>query len=243
MPNLPRSPTNQPKITESFTPNLRKRPSSDNSQSESPAKSVKMGIDKEMCQFLTTMKKEIMDSVADVKTDTVDLKTQIGDMNIQMGNLVQTVAEQAQEIKTLNDVVKAQGDELSNIKRQNARLQDELRKPNLLFHGLPENEAEDPVATVKEFLGINNIQSKVDVAFRLGHIKPGALRPRPIKAKFFTLEERNTALRLKPKLRSTNSNISITEDLHPDTKMERTKTWEKAQQRRNPLPGPTRINK
>ena len=156
----------------------------------------------------------IMPLLEGISSNVTDVKNQLHVIQNRVEALEETVATQAQQIASL-------------IKEKD-KLQDELRRPNLLIHGLPEIENDqNPLHHTIQSLFQSKLGLDVDIdsPFRLG--KPCVGKTRPVKVRFTRLSHRSAVFEKRLILRNYPSKIAITEDLALSTRLERKLTWEK----------------
>ena len=161
----------------------------------------------------------ILPSIKQLACDVSQIKGHLGIMEERITSLEATVNSQQKQIESLS--------------RERDFLIDEMRKPNLLIHGLPEmedgfndHELKDTItAILQDHLGI---KTTVDNPYRLGKPAPG--KTRPVKFRLTLLSDRAAVLKNRKRLISLKTGFSITEDLSLTTRLARKKAWEK----RNP---------
>jgi predicted RNase H-like nuclease (RuvC/YqgF family) len=128
-------------------------------------------------------------------------------------------------ISQLEDTVDVQAGKISQLTEQRDRIIDEIRRPNLILHGLPETEKNtDELA--KKILSIfeqTDLDVQIDAPFRLGK-RIGKIRP--VKVRFPLLTHRSAVLSRKAQLKSSSPSIFITEDLSVSTRIARRTAWE-----------------
>ena len=189
-----------------------KRAREDNKTPENNTVSAPMSIEALAALLLPKLQK--LDLLEEINETLVDIKNQLLVFESRVEALEQTVATQAQQIASL-------------IKEKD-KLQDELRRPNLLIHGLPEIENDqNPLHHTIQSLFQSKLGLDVDIdsPFRLG--KPCVGKTRPVKVRFTRLSHRSAVFEKRLILRNYPSKIAITEDLALSTRLERKLTWEK----------------
>jgi len=136
----------------------------------------------------------------------------------------------------LETSAKAHDSEIASLRRENAFLRDELRRSNLLIHGLPESQNEKPEelldAVQHLLLDTLEVSVKIDEMFRLGIPRPG--KTRPIKVKFPLLSDRNIVFMARKKILGSNHNMYISEDLDLSTRLARQKAYEMKKSKSKP---------
>ena len=106
------------------------------------------------------------------------------------------------------------------LQKQQVKREDESRKINLLFVGLPEDKSENCISKVQSIL-VKDLQIKdteIKLGHRLGPFQKG--RTRPIIVRFANVEDRNVVLAAKRKL-PTDKKITIAEHFSPETTAKR----------------------
>ena len=161
------------------------------------------------------------------------------DINTQMSAL-------QQKVSALEEIVESQGSRINELTRERDKLSDELRRSNLIFHGLPETvksqkEIEQLISTILP-PALVGLQIQVDAPFRLGKTAvPGKCRP--VKVHFPFLSHRSAVLNIRRQVKLPGANILITEDLCLSTREERKQRWiEKNQQTPSPQTGTETIS-
>jgi len=134
----------------------------------------------------------------------------------------------------LEEAVTSQAKRISDLEEQRDRLLDEIRKSNLLIHGLkePEKEDEDSLnAAVLETFDKTGVQVKIDDPFRIGKKTPGKIRPVKVRIPFYS--QKLKVLRAKKVLEDLGKRMYITQDLTLSTRLRRKKYYEETQTNAN----------
>jgi len=132
-----------------------------------------------------------------------------------------------QEVCSLRETVDVQAQKIILLTRQNDQLTDEIRRSNLLIHGLPEDERNEKdleksiLSLLKSNLGFD---VQIDAPYRLGKTRtPG--KPRPVKVRFPFFSQRSAVLKIRKQFKLPGFKILITEDLTTTTRAERQRKW------------------
>ena len=190
-----------------------KRPREDNKSPISVQPSTPMTIDALAALILPKLEKlELLDQI---NSNVADMKGQLNEVEGRVEVLEDTVATQAAQIQSLT--------------KENSKLLDELRRTNLLIHGMPESET-DLLQSVKSLFETKlGVVAEVDTAYRLG--KPLLGKNRPVKVRFTHMSSRSAVFAKRLTLTDATPKILITEDLSLSTREERKEAWEKRQKK------------
>jgi hypothetical protein len=159
---------------------------------------------------------------SDYDDDNLDIPSEIDKINRAleiMNKQLQTIttititlAKQAKQIEKLHLLNQDLTKTVNEVKNENELLQNEMRKINLVFSGVPEmrNETEDQMNKVINKIIHDTTGSKLelDTVFRIG--KPRDKFNRPIKVRFTKMCDRNLVF---AKRTGTTPPIYINEDL------------------------------
>jgi hypothetical protein len=154
--------------------------------------------------------------------DNLDIPSEIGKINRALeimnkqlqtiSTITITLAKQAKQIEKLNLQNQALSKTVNEVKSENEFLQNEMKKINLVFSGVPEvrNETEVQMNKVinKIIHDITGSKLEIDTVFRIG--KPRDKFNRPIKVRFTKMSDRNLVFE---KRTGTTPPIYINEDL------------------------------
>ena len=83
--------------------------------------------------------------------------------------------------------------EMSVLKKANERLNDQLCKLNLIYHGVPDSEHESPEELYDQLNNIVFVKNPIDTAWRMGKFTKSKIRPikvRLVKVRFLSLHSR-----------------------------------------------------
>jgi len=198
-----------------------KRPKS-KSPSKSPCKRGKNEVTNE--EILSTLLREFAESRAEQKKEFSAIKKHLGALDDRV-----TVLEKSAH---------SASSQITYLRNERDLILDEVRRPNLLIHGFPENETsreqliDEVNKLIAETLGLS---AKVDELYRLA--KRSAEKIPPIKIKFQLLSDRNAVLKAaREKLRG--QEVYVTEDLAPSTRLSRKKAYEKKTKSGGPIHNP-----
>ena len=188
-----------------------KRPREDNKSPVSVPLSAPMTID--------ALAALILPKLDQINSNVADMRGLLNEVEGRVEVLEDTVATQAAQIKSLT--------------RENSKLLDELRRTNLLIHGLPESET-DLLESVKSLFETKlGVKAEVDTVFRLG--KPLLAKNRPVKVRFTHMSSRSAVFAKRLTLTDATPKILITEDLSLSTREERKEAWERRQKKTTEL--------
>ena len=191
-----------------------KRARGDEKSPENISPKPPMSVDALATLLLPKLEKlEKLELLDEINSNVAQIKVQLHMVEEKVESLEGTVASQAAQIASL-------------IKEKD-KLQDELRRSNLLVHGLPETETDQKslqdtiTALFQDNLGI---VVEIDNPYRLGKFIG---KNRPVKIRFPRLSHRSAVFEKRQTLRNSACKIAITEDLTEATRLERKAAWER----------------
>ena len=186
-------------------------------RTETPNKKKKSMCIEDLANILVPKMDQVSTDVTSLRKEVISIKNWMGKIDSRVTVLENTAESQASEIAVL--------------RKENAHLLDEIRRSNLLFHGLPDRKEEKPEElkhAVQDLLSDTlEVSVKIDEVFRMGHkdkLLPG--KSRPVKVKFPTLSDRSLVLNARKKLEGSTPKMYITEDLTLSTRLARQKAYE-----------------
>jgi len=103
--------------------------------------------------------------------------------------------------------------EMSVLKKANERLNDQLCKLNLIYHGVPDSEHESPEELYDQLNNILCVKNSIDTAWRMGKFTKNKIRP--IKVRFLSLHSREEEYKNRKNL---NPPFHINADLPKSTR-------------------------
>jgi len=133
-----------------------------------------------------------------------------------------------QQVSELRHTVEQQSVLIEELTKERDKLSDELRRRNLIIHGLPETEKtqEDLEVLISSILppDLVGIKVQIDAPFRLGK-HPVRGKCRPVKVHFPLLSHRLAVFKVRKSVKLPGSNVLVSEDLCPSTRAERKRRW------------------
>lgn len=134
----------------------------------------------------------------------------------QMSKLDDRLSDLDNSLKSLNKIVVNNRKSLETLEAKNDSLDQYNKKNNLKFIGLKENDPEDTVSEILDFINdilkVPCVKNDIDSAYRVGDNKvEHKSRPRSVLVRFVTNIKRNEIYQTKKSLK--NSDVSIFEDL------------------------------
>jgi predicted RNase H-like nuclease (RuvC/YqgF family) len=130
------------------------------------------------------------------------------------------------EVEDLKTTVEQHEKTISSLTRQNEKLMDEVRRTNLIIHGIDEGErtTDDLASKILDLFGAVGLNVQIDNPYRLG--KPISGKIRPVKVRLPLMSHRYAVLSSKSKLRALQPSVGVSEDLTPATREERKRAWD-----------------
>jgi chromosome segregation ATPase len=134
------------------------------------------------------------------------------------------------EVKQLRNTVTQQAKTITRLEEKIDLLQDEIRKPNILFHGIPEDDEEDVnpsklYATVYDLLQKMGVKADIDNPFRSRKNRTAG-KIRPVKVHILLPSHKSRILMAKKRIEALGQNMYITEDLSLSTRKKRKEYYE-----------------
>jgi uncharacterized coiled-coil protein SlyX len=129
-------------------------------------------------------------------------------------------------IEKLEVTVQEQAQTITMLTEQRDRLMDEIRRQNLLIHGLPEIEknTDELADSILTFLKQANLDVQIDAPVRLGWPVVGKIRP--VKFRLPLLSHKSAVLQSRQALKGCSPSMYVTEDLCPSTRVNRKLAFE-----------------
>ena len=147
---------------------------------------------------------------------STNIQNQLHKLNM-LDEIKSTLEDQKTTITNLSTAVATMDQEVTQLKNENERLEKELKKCNLIFSGISDDQNEDEsVCLDKIKQQINHLKVRgvtLDTAHRLGTFKIGTTRS--IKVKFLKLSDRQKVWDARKNLPSP---VYINEDLPQQTR-------------------------
>jgi hypothetical protein len=164
----------------------------------------------------------IMPSLAKLNTTTSDLCVVTKTFSKQLTTMDNKVTQ-------LEKTVTLQAKTIAQLESQRDLLLDEIRKQNILIHGIPENADEGHdrntlYSTISSLFKKMGVRADIDDAYRIG--KHSADKTRPVKVRIPFLSQKSDVLMEKKKIETLGRNMYITEDLAPSTRQKRKDYYE-----------------
>jgi len=132
-------------------------------------------------------------------------------------------------VHSLTSSAQTQSAQISKLTKERDFLLGEIRKSNLLIHGLPETEENpDQLKPLVEAFFTEKLGLTVDFddPYRLGQRYTNSHKIRPVKIRFPRLSIRSAVLRARDVLKNLAPRMYISEDLAPATRLLRQKAYE-----------------
>lgn len=219
MPTL-HSPT---KITDFFSPK-RKRPSNDSgdedSQSQQPPKITRTQTETMTGEMSTQPEITNLNDLAKLIT------SQHQSLTTRFDVLAESHKQTTKRVEDLEAAVELQNDVISQLTREKNYLLDEIRKQNIIIHGLPENETnpDQLLNTATNYISQLGVTAEVDNPYRMGKPVPGKIRP--VKIRITRQSDREKILKKKMHTNAVIPGSYITADLCLSTRLARKKALE-----------------
>ena len=118
--------------------------------------------------------------------------------------------------------------EIQELKRQRLEAEIYSKKTNLLFYGIPQKPDEDSEAVIREFMK-DHLQHEKSATMlfanchRLPSKRSDRAHPNPIIVKFIQIKDRDSVLRLAPRLKNAPTKFGISPHLPKEMQTQRQK--------------------
>ena len=177
-------------------------------------------------QVIREQNKELRSSVDEVAKSVSYSQQEIEDLKAENKHQKDSIQELRDGLKQANRKIDNLSSYVKRVDSNQLRHETYMRKYNIIFNGVEENDQEDVRAVVMKII-TDNLQithlnmADFDKIHRYGRSIQG--KPRPILAKSFSLTIRDTIFRNVKKL--SNTNMFISEDVPEEIRVQRAELW------------------
>ena len=186
----------------------------------------------ELKQLLDIMRNEnrqhfsgISQKIEAVKVELSELKSDVHDLRLSLDNVDAEVC--VLRDTTVPDLRKDLEDEIKSLKQQRLAAELNSKKANLLFYGIHEHMGEDSEAVIRKFMKEELKHERDDsMIFANSHRLPTRSnfgKPRPIIVKFVQMKDRDSVLKLAPRLKDSTYKYGISPHLPQEMQQQRQK--------------------